>query len=291
VQATESQVVVGQAMVEHPGGVRRIQPSPWLVPINVGELWRSRELVRFFVLRDAKSRYRQTYLGPLWAIVRPLMQIVVFSVIFGHLAGISSGTGIPYALWVTPAVLAFTYIGMALTNTSTSLVTNGNLITKVYFPRLYVPIATCLTPVIDFMLGLVVLLALFVYFHQTPSWHIVFLPAFLALAALVVIGVGLWLSSFTARYRDMVFGVPFLIQIWTYATPVIYPVTFIPAQYRWLLALNPLTAVVEGFRWSLLGLPFGSIGGLVASIAMGVGVTASGLFVFRRTERHMVDLL
>jgi lipopolysaccharide transport system permease protein len=123
------------------------------------------------------------------------------------------------------------------------------------------------------MLGLVVLLALFVYFHQTPSWHIVFLPAFLALAALVVIGVGLWLSSFTARYRDMVFGVPFLIQIWTYATPVIYPVTFIPAQYRWLLALNPLTAVVEGFRWSLLGM------------------TASGLFVFRRTERHMVDLL
>lgn len=290
-QATDSQAVVGPAILEHPGGVRRIQPSRWLVPINVAELWRSRELVRFFVLRDAKSRYRQTYLGPVWAIVRPLMQIVIFSVIFGHLAGISSGTDIPYALWVTPAVLAIAYISTALTNTSTSLVTNGNLITKVYFPRLYVPIATCLTPVIDFLLGFVVLLALFVYFHHAPSWHIVFLPAFLALAALVVIGVGLWLSSFTARYRDMVFGVPFLVQIWLYATPVIYPVTFIPRQYRWLLMLNPLTAVVEGFRWSLLGLPFGSLGGLVASIAIAIGVTVSGLFVFRRTERHMVDLL
>jgi lipopolysaccharide transport system permease protein len=291
VQAAEPHVAAPPTMVDHPGGVRRIQPSRWLVPIDVGELWRNRELVRFFVLREAKSRYRQTYLGPVWAIVRPLMQIAVFSVIFGNLAGISPGTDIPYVLWVTPAVVAFSYVSTALTNTSTSLVTNGNLITKVYFPRLYVPIATCLTPVIDFLLGFVVLLGLFVYFRRVPSWHIVFLPAFLGLAALVVIGVGLWLSSFTARYRDMVFGVPFLVQIWQYATPLIYPVTFIPPQYRWLLALNPLTAVVEGFRWSLLGLPFGSLGGLVASISIGIGVTASGLFVFRRTERYMVDLL
>lgn len=289
-QATEPQVA-SRVMIDHPGGVRRIQPSRWLVPVDVNELWRSRELVRFFVLRDAKSRYRQTYLGPVWAVVRPVMQIAVFSVIFGHLAGITTGTNIPYALWVTPAVLAFSYVTTALTSTSTSLVTNGNLITKVYFPRLYVPIATCLTPVIDFLLGFVVLLGLFVYFRRAPSWHIVFLPAFLGLAALIVVGVGLWLASFTARYRDMVFGVPFLAQIWQYATPVIYPVTFIPQNYRWLIALNPLTAVVEGFRWSLLGLPFGSLSSLAISISIGVGVTASGLFVFRRTERHMVDLL
>lgn len=277
--------------LSHPNGVHRIQASRWLVPVNFRELWHQRELVRFFFLRDVKTRYRQTYLGPFWAILRPLMTIVIFSVIFGNLAGISPGTDIPYALWVTPGVLAFGYVGAALTNTGSSLVTNGNLITKVYFPRLYVPLATALTPLVDFVIGLLVLLGLFAYYRRTPSWHIVFLPAFLALAALIVIGVGLWLSSFSARYRDVVFGVPFLIQIWQYATPVIYPVTFIPQQYRWLLALNPFTAVVEGFRWSLLGVPFGNVWGLVVSVSIGLGVTVVGLFIFRHTERIMLDML
>ena len=192
---------------------------------------------------------------------------------------------------MTPAVLAFGYVAAALTNAGSSLVTNGNLITKVYFPRLYVPLSTALTPLVDFVIGLLVLLGLFVYYHRAPSWHIVFLPAFLALAVLIVVGVGLWLSSFSARYRDVVFGVPFLVQIWQYATPVIYPVSFIPQQYRWLLALNPFTAVVEGFRWSLLGVPFGSLVGLFTSISIGVGITLFGLFVFRSTERIMVDML
>lgn len=287
----ESQALAPPTELSHPNGVNRIQPSRWLVPVNVRELWHQRELVGFFVLRDVKSRYRQTYLGPAWAILRPLMTIVIFSAIFGQLAGISPGTDIPYALWVTPAVLAFGYVAAALTNTGSSLVTNGNLITKVYFPRLYVPLATALTPLVDFVLGLLVLLGLFVYYRRVPSWHIVFLPAFLALAALIVIGVGLWLSSFSARYRDVVFGVPFLVSLWQYATPVIYPVSFIPQQYRWLLALNPFTAVVEGFRWSLLGVPFGSLVGLFTSISIGAGITLFGLFVFRRTERIMVDML
>jgi lipopolysaccharide transport system permease protein len=291
VQAAESQAVSPRAATAHPKGVHRIQPTSWLVPVDFRELWRYRELVRFFVLRDAKSRYRQTYLGPAWAIVRPLMTIVIFSVIFGHLAGIQTGTDIPYPLWVTPGVLAFGYVATALSNTSTSLVNNSNVITKVYFPRLYVPLSTALTPIIDFMLGLLVLLGLFAYYHHAPSWHIVFLPGFLGLAGLVVVGVGLWLSSFTARYRDVVFGVPFLVQIWQYATPVIYPESFIPPSYQWLLYLNPFTAVVNGFRWSLLGVPFGSPWALVASVSIAVGVTVTGLFVFRRTERIMVDLL
>ena len=290
-QIADPQAVAPSNGATRSARVHRIQPSRWLVPVDFRELWRQRELVRFFVLRDVKSRYRQTYLGPAWAILRPLLQIVVFSVIFGNLAGIATGTDVPYALGVTPAVLAFGYVSAALTATSTSLVTNSNLITKVYFPRVFVPISTTLTPIVDFVLGLVVLLALFVYYHRAPSWHIVFLPAFLGLAMLVVVGAGLWLSSFTARYRDAVFGVPFLVQIWQYATPVIYPVSFIPSQYRWLLALNPLTAVIEGFRWSLLGLPFGNLTGLAISILMGFGLVLSGLFVFRRTERHMVDLL
>jgi lipopolysaccharide transport system permease protein len=291
VQAADSQATAPAPVAAHPNGVRRIQPSRWLVPVEVGELWRYRDLVRFFVLRDLKSRYRQTYLGPTWAILRPLLTIVVFSVIFGNLAGISPGTDIPYALWVTPGVHAFGYIAMALTNTSNSLLTNSNLITKIYFPRLLVPVSTTLTPIVDLVLGFLVLFGLFAYFHRVPSWHIVFLPAFVALAVLVTTGVGLWLSAFSARYRDVVFGVPFLVQIWQYATPVIYPVTFIPPQYRWLLALNPFTAVVGGFRWSLLGVPFGSLPGLAASIAIGVGLTGLGLFYFRRTERIMVDML
>jgi lipopolysaccharide transport system permease protein len=291
VQAVESKALGPRAVAAHPNGVHRIQPSRWLVPVDFHELWRYRELVRFFVLRDAKSRYRQTFLGPFWAILRPLMTIVVFSAIFGGLAGISPEGNIPYALWVTPGVLAFVYVTTALTNTSISLVQNSNLITKVYFPRLYVPVATAVTPVIDFLLGLLVLLGLFLYYHRAPSWHIVFLPAFLGLAALIVVGVGLWLSSFTARYRDVVFGVPFLAQIWQYATPVIYPLSLVPQKYLWLLYINPFTAVVQGFRWSLLGLPFGSLVPLVASLSIAVAITASGLFVFRRTERIMVDML
>lgn len=263
------------------------------MPVDVGELWRYRELVGFFVLRDAKSRYRQTFFGPAWAILRPLLQIVVFTAIFARLAHITPGKGvhIPYALWVTPGVLAFGYVASALTNTSTSLVANSQIITKVYFPRLYIPISTALTPMIDFVLGFVVLLGLFLYYDRTPSWRIVFAPAFLALAALIVVGAGLWMSSFTARYRDVVFGVPFLVQIWQYATPVIYPVSFIPPRYQWLLDLNPFTAVVNGFRWSVLGLPFGSPVALAVSLCVAAGVGASGLFVFRRTERLMVDLL
>jgi lipopolysaccharide transport system permease protein len=291
VQAAESQSLAPSRVAVHPNGVNRIQPSPWLVPVRFAELWRYRELLRFFVLRDVKSRYRQTFLGPFWAVLRPLLTIVVFSAIFGGLAGISPGTDIPYPLWVTPGVLAFGYVATALTNTSTSLVSNSNLITKVYFPRVYVPLSTAITPLVDFAIGLLVLLGLFAYYRRAPSWHIVFLPAFLGLAVIVVVGVGLWISSFTARYRDAVFGVPFLVQIWQYATPVIYPVTFIPPAYRWLLALNPFTAVVAGFRWSLLGEPFGSLVGLAASIAIGVGLTVCGLYVFRRTERIMVDML
>lgn len=290
-ETAESQAAKPARVAADADGTHRIQPSPWLAPVDFRELWRYRELVRFFVLRDAKSRYRQTYLGPVWAILRPLLTIVVFSVIFGHLAGIKTGTDIPYALWVTPGVLAFGYVTTALNMISTSLVTNSQLITKVYFPRVYLPISTALTPVVDLLLGFLVLLGLFAYFDQAPSWHIVFLPAFVALGALVTIGVGLWLSAFTARYRDWVFGVPFLVQIWQYATPVIYPESFIPARYRGLLDINPFTAVVSGFRWSLLGTPFGSPATLAVSLGIGLAAAGSGLFFFRRAERFMVDML
>jgi lipopolysaccharide transport system permease protein len=291
VQATESQALAAAAIAPN-GRVHRIQPSPWLVPVNFGELWRHRALIGFFILRDIKSRYRQTYLGPVWGIIRPLLTIVVFSVIFGHLARIKTTTTFPYALWVTPAVVAFAYVGAALNATSMSLIGNGHLIGKVYFPRLYVPISTALTPILDLLLSLLVVLGLFAWFRQVPSWHIVFLPAFMALSALVCIGFGIWLSAFTGRYRDMMFAVPFVVQIWQYATPVIYPqYGFFPARFQWVITLNPFTAVVSGFRWSLLATPFGTPWTLVSSLGIGVAATLSGLYVFRRAERFMVDTL
>ena len=281
--------VVGQSSSPH--AVHRIQPSSGLVPVDLGELWRFRELCRFFLLRDIKSRYRQTFLGPTWAVLRPLLTIVIFSAIFGGLAGIKPGTNIPYPLFVTPGVLAMTYFASALGGASSSLLTSGGLISKVYFPRLYAPLSAVLTPLTDFILALVVLFGLFAYFHRAPSWRIVFLPPFLALAALVALGFGLWLSSVTVRYRDTIFALPFVLQIWQYATPVIYPVSFVPPAYRWLLALNPLTAVVAGFRWSLLGSPFGDMNVLFVSLGFAFAILASGLIVFRRTERTIVDML
>lgn len=278
-------------LVAEAGRTHRIQASRWLVPIDVGELWRYRELARFFLIRDIKSRYRQTVFGAAWAILKAFLTIVIFTVIFGHLAGIKTGSDIPYALWVTPAVLAFAYVSSALTTSGSSLVTNSQLISKVYFPRVFVSVSATLTPLVDLLLGFTVLFGLFAYYHRAPSWHIAFLPAFLALAALVALGFGLWLSAGTARYRDLVFAIPFLLQIWQLVTPVIYPAGLLPPTYRWLLALNPLTAVVAGFRWSLLGMPLGSMTDLLASIGVALGATILGLFVFRRAERTMADML
>lgn len=289
VQATEIHPLTPR--ITHARSVHRIQPSRWLVPVDFRELWRYRELVRFFVLRDIKSRYRQTYLGPVWAILRPLVTLVAFTLVFGQLAGIAPGWNGPYALWVTPGVLAFGYVTTALTNTSTSLVTNTHLITKTYFPRLYVPISTALTPIFDFLLGLLVLFALFAYYHRAPSWHFVFFPAFLVLTVLVTMGVGIWLCAFTARYRDWAFGMPFAVQMWLYATPVIYPIGKVPEPWRRLVDINPFTAVVAGFRWSLLGTSFGSLAPLAASLGIGTALMVSGLYVFRRAERSMVDML
>lgn len=271
--------------------VRRIQPSRGLIPVDFSELWRYRELCRFFVLRDIKSRYRQTFLGPAWALLRPLMTIAIFSAIFGGLAGIKPGSNIPYPLFVTPGVLVMGYFSSAVTGASSSLLSSGSLMSKVYFPRLYAPFSAALTPLVDLLLSLLVLLGLFAYFHRAPSWRIIFLPGFLMLAAVVALGFGMWLSGVTVRYRDVSFALPFVLQIWQYVTPVIYPVSFVPSTYRWLLALNPLTAVVVGFRWSLLGTPFGDKTVLFASLGFALAVSTTGLFVFRRTERTIVDMI
>ena len=283
--------VVDTAEYVHPRTVHRLQPSRGFIPIDFRELWRYRELARFFLIRDVKARYRQTFLGPAWALLRPIMTIAIFSAIFGGLAGIKPGTDIPYPLFVTPAVLAMAYFSSALSGTSASLLNNGGLLSKVYFPRIYAPLSAALTPIVDLSLSLVVLFGLFAYFDRAPSWRIVFLPVFLMLALLTALGFGMWLSGLAVRYRDVVFALPFALQIWQYATPVIYPISLVPPAYRWLFVFNPMTAVVLGFRWSLLGTPFGDTTVLYSSLGFGLAVTVSGLFVFRRTERTIVDML
>ena len=269
----------------------RIQPSRGLVPLDFGELWRFRELLFYLTWRDVKARYRQTFLGPAWAILRPLISMVLFSAIFGGLAGIKPGSNIPYPLFVYPGLLAWTYFSSCVTSGSGSLLNSAGLISKAYFPRLFAPLAAVTAPLVDFALSLVVVFGLFAYYHRLPSWHLVLLPAFTLLALGTGLGIGLLLAGLTVRFRDVQFALPFVTQLWLYATPVIYPLSLVPERYRWLLALNPLTAVVDGFRWCIVGGTIPSPWVLGTSAGIAVVLVVVGLFVFRRTERTIVDLM
>jgi lipopolysaccharide transport system permease protein len=271
--------------------VRRIQPSRGLVPIDLGELWRYHELLYYLVWRDIKARYKQTVLGGVWAILRPLVMMVVFAAIFGGLGGITSGSDVPYPLFLYAGLIPWTYFQSTLTNGAPSLLNNGSLIGKAYFPRLYAPLAAVASPLVDLVLSFVVLIGLFAYYQRLPSWHIVFLPLFILLALLSGLSIALWLAGATVRYRDIGFALPFLGQIWMYLTPVIYPASIVPERFRWLLALNPVTAVVGGTRWALLGVSAPSVGAVVVSSISTLLLVVSGLFVFRRSERTIVDMI
>ena len=269
---------------------RRIQPSSGLIPIDFRELWRYRELLYRFLWRDFKARYKQTYLGPFWAVFRPFVSIVLFSVIFGNLAGISPGSNIPYALFAL-GLLPWTYFSSVFSGSASSILNSAGLLQKVYFPRIYAPLSAAVTPLVDLALTMVIAVALFAYYRVLPSWHIVFMPLFILLALIVGLGIGLWFTGIMVRYRDAGYALPFAIQVGMYLTPVIYPATFIPERYRWLLALNPLTAVLEGFRWSLLGTKPPSMLTLGVSIGVGLVLLTAGLYFFRRTERTIVDMI
>jgi len=271
--------------------VRRIKPSRGFVPLDLHELWAYRMLLYLFIWRDVKTRYRQTFLSGFWAIFRPLASMVLFSVIFGGLAGIHSGSKVPYPLFVYTGVLAWTYFSSAAGSGASSILSNASILSRAYFPRLYAPLAVVTAPLVDLVLALVVLIGLFGWYAYAPSWHIVFLPLFVLLGVLLALGLSLWLSGAAVRYRDVGFGVPFVLQIWLYATPVIYPSTLVRDRYRWLLSLNPMSAVVEGFRWCFLGTGFPSAGVLGAGVGITIALVGGGLFFFRRTERTIVDMI
>lgn len=277
-----------QAAAEVP--VLILRPSSGFLRLNLREVWDYRELLYFLVWRDVKVRYKQTVLGAAWAIVQPVMTMLVFSIFFGRLAKVPSD-GIPYPVFAFTALLPWQLFAYALSESSNSLVSNQNLITKVYFPRLVIPIAAVLAGLVDFAIAFVVLLVLMLYYGIVPTAAVALLPLFMVLAVMTALAVGLWLSALNVKYRDVRYTIPFLTQFWMFATPVAYPSSLVPEQWRALYGLNPMAGVVEGFRWALLGKSHGPGPLLAVSVAAVVVLLVGGLMYFRRTESTFADLV
>ena len=263
-------------------------PRKW-VPVDLHELWAYRELVTSFTLRDIKLRYKQTGLGIAWAVLQPLLTMVIFTVFFGGLAKIPSD-GVPYPLFVLAALLPWMLFAEGLTRSTTSMVTNANIMTKVYFPRLIMPLSSIISPLVDFAVSFIILIAMMVYYGFVPTLNILFLPLFLLLALATALGVGLWLSALNVKYRDFQYTVPFLIQIWMFASPVVYASSLVPESLRMWYGLNPMAGVIEGFRWALLGTGAPSAMVLV-SVGMVIVLLVSGMFYFRRMEQYYADIV
>ncbi|HEY8286875.1 MAG TPA: ABC transporter permease [Chloroflexota bacterium] len=270
--------------------VRVIEPSKGWVPLRLGRLWRYRELFYFLAWRDIKVRYKQTALGAAWAILQPILTMAIFAVVFGHVVGVKTGN-VPYPLFCFTALIPWTLFSYALTQSSNSLVENANLISKVAFPRLVIPIAATLAGLVDFAISFVVLFGLLLYYHRMPSTAVVVLPLLVLLALGAALAVGLWLSALNVQYRDVRYTIPFLSQMWLYATPIAYPISLSHGAFRVALSLNPMTGVVEGFRWALLRTGPVDVMPLAVSSLVTVGGLISGLYYFRRMERSFADVV
>ena len=267
-----------------------IRPSRGWVPLKLADLWAYRELLYFLIWRDVKVRYKQTVLGAAWAIIQPFFTMVVFSVVFGRLAKIPSD-GLPYPVFAYCALLPWQLFAHALTESGNSLVASQNLITKVYFPRLVIPLAAVLGGLVDFAIAFLVLLAMMAYYGIAPTAAVATLPLFLLLAVATALGVGLWLSALNVQYRDVRYTIPFLTQFWLFATPVAYPASLVPEPWRAVFGLNPMAGVVEGFRWALLGTAHAPGPMLAVSGAVVLALLVGGLYYFRRMEKTFADVV
>jgi lipopolysaccharide transport system permease protein len=266
-----------------------ITPPKKLVPIDFKELWAYRELLYIFTWRDAKVRYKQTALGAAWAIIQPLFTMVVFSIFFGGLAQIPS-EGIPYPLFSLAALLPWTLFAEGLTRSTMSMITNQNIMTKVYFPRLIMPFSGILSPLVDFVVAFSILILMMVYYGFAPTLNVVFLPLFIVFAVITSLSVGLWLSALNVKYRDFQYTIPFLIQIWLFTSPVVYPSSLLPEKWQILYGLNPMAGVIEGFRWALLGTnPPGAM--IWVSLGVVIVLLVTGAFYFRRVEQYFADIV
>jgi lipopolysaccharide transport system permease protein len=270
--------------------VVRILPSKGWVSLRLGDLWEYRELVYFLTWRDVKVRYKQTALGGIWAVIQPFLTMVVFSVFFGKLGKMPSDN-IPYPLFSFTALVPWTFFAHGLTQSSNSLVASANLIRRVYFPRLAIPIATVLSGGVDFAVSFLVLIGMMVFYGVAPTWNIVWLPLFFILAFVSSLGVSLWLTTMNVVYRDVKYVVPFLVQFWLFATPIAYPSSLLHEPWRTLYALNPMAGVVEGFRWAMLGSQTSPGPMIYVSAVAAFLIMAGGAYYFRRLEKTFADLV
>jgi len=272
-----------------PPATRRLQASRGLPRHLLADLWRYRELLYFFVWRDIKVRYKQTVLGAGWAILQPALTTVVFTIFFGRLARMPSD-GIPYPVFAMMALVPWTYFAAALAASSASVGGYQHIISKVYFPRLIIPLAAALAPLVDFAIAFAILVLLMMWFGVVPGPAIVWLPLLLLLAVATAAAAGIWLSALSVRYRDLRYVIPFAIQLWMFATPVAYPASLVPSEWRTLYALNPMVGVIEGFRWVLADRqPPGAL--TFVSAAVVAVLLAAGLVHFRRTEGTFADVI
>lgn len=267
-----------------------IRPTSGWGHLGLVEVWHFRELLWYLTMRDLKSRYRQTALGPLWFVIRPLVTMVVFTFVFGGLAKLPSG-GVPYPIFTYAALIPWTLFSSALTDAVGSLTSNMNMISKVYFPRLLVPLSALLSALIDMAASSVILLIMMLYYGYLPSWKFVILPFYVLLALATALGLGLWGASQAVRFRDIKLGVGFALQVWLFLTPVAYSAAIIPARWLPIYELNPMFWVVEGFRWALVGAGQGPAWFMLIPVVAVICILFTGAYVFRRAERTVVDLL
>ena len=268
----------------------RIAPSKGWVPLRLNELWEYRELLYFLVWRDIKVRYKQTALGAAWAIIQPFCTMVVFSLFFGHLGKMPSD-GIPYPISAFAALVPWGFFANGLSQSSNSLVGSSHLITKVYFPRLIVPLGAVFSGIVDFLVAFAVLLVMMLYYGLLPSLNILWLPLFVLLALVTSLGVGLWLSALNVEYRDVRYVVPFITQFWLFATPIAYPSSLLHEPWRTIYGLNPMVGVVEGFRWALLRSNTAPGPIIAVSAAAALVILVTGAFYFRRMEKTFADIV
>jgi lipopolysaccharide transport system permease protein len=268
----------------------RIEPSRGWTSLKLGELWQYRELLYFLTWRDVKVRYKQTILGVTWAILQPFLTMVVFSLFFGKLAKVPSD-GIPYPIFSYAALVPWTFFANGLNQASNSLVHSAKLLTKVYFPRLAMPIATLLAGAVDFVLAFIVLLGMMVFYGIMPTINVLWLPFFLLLALVTSLGVSLWLSAMNVQFRDIRYTIPFIAQVWLLITPIAYSSSLLPEPWRTLYGINPMAGVVEGFRWALLGTETAPGPIIIVSSLVAVGLLVSGAFYFRQMEKTFADVV
>jgi lipopolysaccharide transport system permease protein len=298
-ETTEGGLVAPRAVAEPPGEGARASlaglPHAFILPegagvqLNLGDLWAYRELLYFLTWRDIKVRYKQTLMGVAWVVVQPLLTMLVFTLVFAKFVSLEEGA-IPYPLFAYAGLLLWTFFSVSISSGTNSLIGNTSLVTKVYFPRAFIPAAAVGAGLVDFCVGAVLLVALAAYYGVNVTWGLLLLPAFVGLAAALALAVGMITSALTVRYRDLRHALPFLLQLWMFASPVIYPVGVVPERWRWVLALNPMTGVLEGFRAALAGTGFDW--GLVAVPALAApALLALALYVFRRLEDTFADII